>query len=199
MVSNVQYATKKNGGMSFLTFRLVLRSKDGFSRNERLQIAYSQPYTYTRLLNLLTEVVESKRPPWLSLKVGKLGNSLGGLAIPLVIFGAKSAEAILSAYQKPVIVLSARVHPGEPPASFLVEGFIRAMISPANAGMVQKLLTIAEVHVVPMHNPDGVIIGNSRVGLGGVDMNRRWGSGVLNPTVTPEVGALKSYLEKFQN
>ena len=73
------------------------------------------------------------------------------------------------------------------------------MISPSNASTVQKLLTIAEVHVVPMHNPDGVIIGNSRVGLGGVDMNRRWGSGILNPTVTPEVAALKGYLKKFQN
>ena len=96
-------------------------------------------------------------------------------------------------------MLSARVHPGEPPGSFLMEGFIRAIISPSNAIIVQKLLTIAEVHVVPMHNPDGVIIGNSRVGLGGVDMNRRWGSGILNPTVTPEVAALKGYLKKFQN
>ena len=131
--------------------------------------------------------------------MGKLGNSLGGLAIPLIIFGAKATEAILSAYQKPVIVLSARVHPGEPPGSFLMEGFIRAMINPANAGIVQKLLTIAEVHVVPMHNPDGVIIGNSRTGLGGVDMNRRWGADILNPMITPEVATLKSYLKKFQN
>ena len=75
--------------MSFLIFRFSIRSKDAFSGREKFQIAYSQPYTYTRLLNLLTEVMDCKRPSWLSLKVGKLGNSLGGLAIPLVIFGAK--------------------------------------------------------------------------------------------------------------
>ena len=41
---------------------------------------------------------------------------------------------------------------------------------------MQKLLSVAEIHIAPMLNPDGVIIGNSRVNLGGVDMNRRWGA-----------------------
>jgi len=46
-----------------------------------------------------------------------------------------------------------------------------------------------------MLNPDGVIIGNSRVNLGGVDMNRRWGASVLDRNVTPEVFMLKEYLQ----
>ena len=50
-----------------------------------------------------------------------------------------------------------------------------------------------------MQNPDGVIIGNSRVNLGGVDMNRRWGDQVLDKNVTPEVSTLKDYLQRYKN
>jgi len=38
---------------------------------------------------------------------------------------------------------------------------------------------------IPMLNPDGVICGNYRCGLAGVDLNRQWGkpSSILHPTV----------------
>ena len=185
--------------MSFLTFKLLIKSTDDIihSPSDQLLIAYSQPYTYSRLLNLLAELTRAKSAPWLNFKIGKLCSSLGGIATPLLTFTAKSNEAVLSAYQKPIIMVSARVHPGEPPASFLVEGLLRALLSQRNATTVQRLLNIAEVHVVPMLNPDGVVVGNSRVSLGGVDMNRRWGAQVLNPLVTPEVMMLKEYMKRF--
>ena len=50
-----------------------------------------------------------------------------------------------------------------------------------------------------MLNPDGVIIGNSRVNLGGVDMNRRWGASIMEPNVTPEVKILKEYMKRYKN
>ena len=50
-----------------------------------------------------------------------------------------------------------------------------------------------------MLNPDGVIIGNNRVNLGGVDMNRRWGDNVLKPMITPEVCMLKEYMKRYKN
>ena len=95
--------------------------------------------------------------------------------------------------------MSARVHPGEPPGSFLCEGFLRAILNPKNERMVEKLLAVVEVHIVPMLNPDGVIVGNNRVNLGGVDMNRRWGEKVMEPNVTPEVHVLKEYMIRHKN
>ena len=206
IVSDVTYAVKKREeassvSMSFLTFKLLIKRAEDIihSPDDQLLIAYSQPYTYSRLLSLLAVHTRTKTAPWLNLKIGKLCSSLGGIATPLVTFAAKTNEAVLSAYQKPIIMISARVHPGEPPASFLAEGLLRALLSPRNAGTVERLLNIAEIHVVPMLNPDGVVVGNSRVSLGGVDMNRRWGADVLNPLVTPEVAVLKDYMKRFQN
>jgi murein tripeptide amidase MpaA len=42
------------------------------------------------------------------------------------------------------------------------------------------LLTLVEIHIVPMINPDGVISGNSRTNLAGVDLNRKWGDKEIN-------------------
>lgn len=78
----------------------------------------------------------------------------------------------MSAFQKPVIIITARQHPGESPASFVLEGFIRALLNPGNSDRLLGLLTICELHLVPMLNPDGVVVGNSRVSLAGVDLNR---------------------------
>lgn len=72
-------------------------------------------------------------------------------------------------------------------------------MNPLNERTVERLLSVAEIHIVPMLNPDGVIIGNSRVNLGGVDMNRRWGANVIDSTVTPEVSTLKDYMSRYRN
>lgn len=50
-------------------------------------------------------------------------------------------------------------------------------------------------HVVPMVNPDGVVHGNSRCTLAGVDPNRVWHD--PNPILHPEVFALKSHLRSL--
>ena len=50
-----------------------------------------------------------------------------------------------------------------------------------------------------MLNPDGVIIGNSRVNLGGVDMNRRWGANYLKKSISPEIHTLKDYMIRYKN
>ena len=58
-----------------------------------------------------------------------------------------------------------------------------------------KLLRQAYViYVVPMLHPDGVIFGNNRCGLAGVDLNRQW----KNPTKSlhPTVFALKTLLQE---
>ena len=52
-----------------------------------------------------------------------------------------------------------------------------------------SVLSTNIIRLIPMVNPDGVIIGNSRSSLAGVDLNRRWGN--PNPTMHPELYFLK--------
>ena len=43
-----------------------------------------------------------------------------------------------------------------------------------NLKKYESLLANNIIRLVPMLNPDGVVIGNSRSSLAGVDLNRRW-------------------------
>jgi len=95
-----------------------------------------------------------------------------------------------------VIVISARQHPGEHNASFIMEGLIRALLTSPD---LQTLLLISDVHIAPMMNPDGVICGNSRSNLSGLDINRRWAESELNDKLTPESAALKYHMSHNLN
>jgi murein tripeptide amidase MpaA len=73
---------------------------------------------------------------------------------------------------KKVIVLTARVHPGETVSSFKIQGIIDFLIS--NDSQAQILRDNFIFKIIPMLNPDGVINGNYRCSLAGCDLNRRW-------------------------
>jgi hypothetical protein len=72
-----------------------------------------------------------------------------------------------------VVFVSARVHPGETPASWIMHGFLDFLTSP-NEPVAQRLRQRAVFKVVPMLNPDGVALGNYRTNLHGSDLNRCW-------------------------
>lgn len=75
---------------------------------------------------------------------------------------------------KEVIVLSARVHPGETVSSFIIEGFLKELVS--NSDYARLLRENYLFKVVPMLNPDGVVKGNYRFSAYGCDLNRKWKS-----------------------
>ena len=61
---------------------------------------------------------------------------------------------------RPVVFVTARVHPGETPASFVAHGLVDWLLgSCTSAVQLQRHVTIV---VVPMLNPDGVFLGNYR-------------------------------------
>lgn len=71
---------------------------------------------------------------------------------------------------RPAVILTARVHPGESNSSYIMEGLIEYLIS-TDPGA--KLLRDRFVFkIVPMLNPDGVVVGNYRCSLSGADLNR---------------------------
>jgi murein tripeptide amidase MpaA len=85
--------------------------------------------------------------------------------------------------KKRCIILTARVHPGETNSSFMMEGVIDFLLS--DCSDAEKLRSKFIFKIIPMLNVDGVIHGNSRCDLSGVDLNRRWKypSETLHPTI----------------
>jgi hypothetical protein len=85
--------------------------------------------------------------------------------------------------KKEGVVISARIHPGESNASWMMKGVIDFLVSsdPAASELRDKFV----FKIIPMLNPDGVINGNYRCSLAGCDLNRRWKypSETLHPTV----------------
>lgn len=75
---------------------------------------------------------------------------------------------------KKVIIVMARVHPGETNSSFVVQGFIKFITS--QQPEAKELRSKFVFKVIPMINPDGVIIGNYRASIGGSDLNRQYQS-----------------------
>jgi murein tripeptide amidase MpaA len=62
-------------------------------------------------------------------------------------------------------VITGRVHPGESNSSFIVEGIIDFICGQEREA--RMLRDIFVFKIVPMLNPDGVIVGNYRCSLGG--------------------------------
>jgi murein tripeptide amidase MpaA len=74
--------------------------------------------------------------------------------------------------QRKGIVFSSRVHPGETGASFMMKGIIDYLVGPSLGARILRDNFVFKI--VPMLNPDGVINGNTRCSLAGVDLNRVW-------------------------
>jgi murein tripeptide amidase MpaA len=97
--------------------------------------------------------------------------------------------------KRPIIIVSARVHPGETISSYMMHGFLDFILSDV---VEAKLLRKAFVFkVIPMLNPDGVIEGNYRCSLAGCDLNRRYidTDNLLHPTIA----ALKDMISSLQS
>ena len=92
-----------------------------------------------------------------------------------------------------VVVISARVHPGETNASWMMDGLLDAVTADtAGARALRRSLLLK---IVPMLNPDGVILGNYRCSVAGVDLNRQWAD--PNETSHPTIYHLKRLMRGY--
>jgi cytosolic carboxypeptidase protein 2/3 len=81
------------------------------------------------------------------------------------------------------------VHPGETNASYIMQGFIKFITSSTNPEAIELRKRIV-FKVIPMTNPDGVIVGNYRTSMSGNDLNRQFVA--PNTRLHPTVCAIKS-------
>jgi murein tripeptide amidase MpaA len=108
---------------------------------------------------------------------------------------SKSSSSIsLSAHTfKKGVIITARVHPSESNASHVMKGVIDYLIADTREARILRKNFVFKI--VPMLNPDGVIYGNSRCSLLGVDLNRRWNypSSQHHPTIYYAKRAFKTF------
>nr|XP_058925558.1 cytosolic carboxypeptidase 2 isoform X4 [Kogia breviceps] len=133
-------------------------------------LAHFYPYTYTDLQCFLLSVANSPVQSQFC-KLRTLCRSLAGNTVYLLTI-TNPARTPQEAAAKKAVVLTARVHPGESNGSWIMKGFLDFILS--NSPDAQLLRDIFIFKVVPMLNPDGVIVGNYRCSLAGRDLNRHY-------------------------
>lgn len=172
------------------------------------------PYNYTKLqlyLNHLEKLPQAQK----LLKRSILCKSAGGNKYVLIIIFSNFTFIFLQLFQiwysvdlltitnfdssedaikaRKAIVISGRVHAGETPASYMVKGMIDFLLT-SNRPEVPIICDKFVLYIIPMINPDGVVNGNYRCSLAGIDLNRHWAD--PDKIKHPEAYYLKRFIQK---
>uniref|UniRef100_A0A8C2WKB5 AGBL carboxypeptidase 2 n=1 Tax=Cyclopterus lumpus TaxID=8103 RepID=A0A8C2WKB5_CYCLU len=133
-------------------------------------LAHCYPYTYSHLQCYLRRISSNSAvASYCTLRV--LCHSLAGNAVYVVTITSRGDGGVAGRTKKAVVV-TARVHPGETNGSWMMEGFLDFLLGDSEDA--QLLRDTFVFKVVPMLNPDGVIVGNYRCSLAGRDLNRNY-------------------------
>jgi predicted MPP superfamily phosphohydrolase len=155
--------------------------------NDKVWFATSIPYTYSRLQKIF-RLLKGEKNSYIT--TSTLCKSLSLIDIPLITV---TNPNIPSDYKKTIVAIG-RIHPAETVGSWVMEGFLRFLASKHPEAVNLRNSFIFKI--VPMLNPDGVIVGNCRTSLSGNDLNRTY----IQPSEEdhPEIVSLKKLVEKLQ-
>ncbi|KAG7207959.1 hypothetical protein KM043_009543 [Ampulex compressa] len=132
-------------------------------------LAHCYPYTYSDLQEYLTSIVTDPIKTRFT-KLRLLCRTLAGNSVHYLTITAPTYDDELR--RKRGVVITARVHPGETPSSWTMKGIIDFLTGETN--QARELRKRFVFKLVPMLNPDGVIVGNNRCSLSGKDLNRQY-------------------------
>ncbi|CAF0840405.1 unnamed protein product [Brachionus calyciflorus] len=148
------------------------------------QFAYSFPYSYTKLQNYL-QILDNRSLDYYDREL--LALSVQQRRLDLVTICDPELKNT-SEKKRKLVIITARVHPGETPSSYVCQGLIEFLVSPHPIAKVLRENVIFKI--IPMLNPDGVFLGNYRCSLMGFDLNRVWQD--PSPWAHPELFAAKA-------
>lgn len=140
--------------------------------SNKLWIAHTPPYTSVELKRMFDR---------LKLKPEVIGKSVEGRDLYLLTMGSG----------KKVIWLMTRQHSWESFTSWVGEGFIEHLLSPAGA----KLRDRATFKIIPICDPDGMARGGVRFNRRGFDLNRNWD--VTDAQKMPEITAQRNAIMRW--
>ncbi|XP_076753727.1 cytosolic carboxypeptidase 2 [Xylocopa sonorina] len=136
---------------------------------DTVYLAHCYPYTYTDLQEYLAKLVADPMKTRYT-KLRLLCRTLAGNGVYYLTITAPTYDEEVR--RKRGVVITARVHPGETPSSWTMKGIIDFLTGESNQARVLRERFVFKL--VPMLNPDGVIIGNNRCSLSGKDLNRQY-------------------------
>ena len=176
---------KEPSSLYTLSFKFCLKHD-----KDDVYIAMCYPYTYTDCCNLLDRICAPLTSPNYIRRSALCKTTAGNLLELLIITNFTSTQDQIA--RRKCIILTSRVHPGESGASFIIEGVLEFLIS--DEPTAQTLRDRYVFKIVPMLNPDGVIVGNYRCSLSGHDLNRQY----PNPSqkMFPECYGIKQMIRK---
>ncbi|CAI2375593.1 unnamed protein product [Moneuplotes crassus] len=188
-----QNSTKKSS--SGYMFSLSFEIEFPFD-NDEVYLCHSFPFTYRDCKEHLEAIcVDNEGLGRVNMKSKirktEMCKSLAGNSLDLVIItNFNSSELDIS--KRKAIIITGRVHPGESNSSFVVQGILDYLVSDNEAA--KQLRNKYVFKIIPMLNPDGVILGNYRCSLSGQDLNRQW----IGPTsrMFPEIYNTKLMFKK---
>ncbi|BES99313.1 Zinc carboxypeptidase [Nesidiocoris tenuis] len=160
-------AEDDNNATYTLTFNIEFPYED-----DCVFLAHSYPYTYSDLQEYLIKLQNHPVKSQYT-KLRLLCKSLAGNNIYYLTVTDNSTDDIQEPKpKKKAVVMTARVHPGESPASWMMKGVIDFITG--DSLQAKELREKFIFKLVPMLNPDGVIVGNNRCSLSGRDLNRQY-------------------------
>ncbi|XP_019868764.1 cytosolic carboxypeptidase Nna1 isoform X2 [Aethina tumida] len=150
-----------------MTYTLTFTMEFPHEKDE-VYIANCYPYTYSDLQDYLHELsIHPIKSVYTSVRL--LCKTLAGNNVYYITITSPPNSGD---NPKRAIVLTARVHPGETPSSWMMKGCLDFLTS--DAGPAKELREKFIFKIVPMLNPDGVIVGNNRCSLAAKDLNRQY-------------------------
>lgn len=179
--SSIAAGGQKGKSYFTMTFTVTFQHKD-----DVCYFAYHYPYTFSTL-KMHLQKLRALQTAQIYYREDELCQTLGGNSCPLLTITAmpesSSDDHIDQFRSRPVVFLSARVHPGETNSSWVMKGSLEFLMS--SSPKAQSLRESYIFKIVPMLNPDGVINGNHRCSLSGEDLNRQWQNpnAELHPTI----------------
>uniref|UniRef100_A0A0N5BWS4 Peptidase_M14 domain-containing protein n=1 Tax=Strongyloides papillosus TaxID=174720 RepID=A0A0N5BWS4_STREA len=167
----------------FYTIRFSITFKH---QNDICYIAYHYPYTFSYLQATLERIISVKKSK-IYYRIDEIGKSLNKNSMKLVTITANPFDD-----KREIIVISARVHPGETNSSWIMHGILKFLFDNENeeANLLREKFIFK---IFPMLNPDGVINGSHRCSLSGNDLNRTWHNPIKN--IHPEIYHSKAVIQ----